>query len=166
MGEHHAVLAICNTQVEAEAALRELTHTGFHITQLSVVGQDCRPAKHVGGYSNTADCMEYGSTAISGIGSVLIAGPLLGWVFGALEETVAARGMTAIGTAFKNMGIPKDSVLSYETALRFSKFIMLVHGTAEEVAHAQNIMQTTRARAIVDQEARGHLADREDGAMR
>jgi hypothetical protein len=166
MGEHHAVLAICNTQVEAEAAMRELTHTGFHIKQLSVVGQGYRPAKHAGGYSDTADCMEYGSTAISGIGSVLIAGPLLGWVFGALEETVAAGGITAIGTALKNMGIPKDSILSYETALRFSKFIMLVHGTAEEVAHAQNILRTKRAHAIVEQEARSHLAGREDGAMR
>ncbi|NGZ95132.1 MAG: hypothetical protein CV089_03175 [Nitrospira sp. WS110] len=60
--------------------------------------------------------MKYGSMGISGIGPVLIAGPLLGWVLGALEETVVARGITAIGTALKNIGIPKSSVLSYETA--------------------------------------------------
>jgi len=154
MGEHNAVVAISNTHAEAEAAMRELTHAGFHIKKLSVVGQDYRPAKHVEDYSNTADCMKYGSTAISGIGPVLIAGPLLGWVLGALEEPVRAGGITAIGTALNNMGIPKDSVLSYETALRFSKFILLVHGTAEEVAHAQNIMQTKRARAVVEREAR------------
>lgn len=154
MSEHNAIVAICGTQAEAEAAVRELTHAAIHIKKLSIVGQDYCPAKHGGGYSNTADCMKYGSIAISGIGPVLIAGPLLGWVLGALEEPVRAGGITAIGTALKNMGIPKDSVLSYETALRFSKFILLVHGTAEEVAHAKNIVQTKRAGAIVDREAR------------
>ena len=139
MGEHNAVVTICNTHAEAEAAMRELTHAGFHIKTLSVVGQDYRPAKHLGGYSSTADCMKYGRMDISGIGPVLIAGPLLGWVLGALEETVVAGGSTAIGTALKNMGIPKGRVLSYETALRFGKFILLGYGTAEEVAHAQNI---------------------------
>lgn len=152
MGEHNAVIAICNTH--AEAAIRELKHAAFNVKKLSIVGQDHRSAKHVEGSSSTGGCMKYGSTTISGIGPVLIAGPLLGWVFGALEETVVAVGITAIGTALKNMGIPKDNVLSYETALRFSKFILLVHGTVEEVAHAQNIMQTKRVRAIVDREVR------------
>lgn len=153
MGEHNAVVAISNTQAEAETAMKELTHAGFHIKKLSVVGQGYRPAKDVGGYSSSVDCMKYGSTTISGIGPVLIAGPLLGWVLGALEETVVVRGVTAIGTALKNMGIPKSSILSYETALRFNKFILLVHGTAEEVAHAQNIMQKKRARTIVERAA-------------
>ncbi|MBK9305678.1 MAG: permease [Nitrospira sp.] len=154
MGEHNAVVAISNTQAEAETAMKELTHAGFPIKKLSIVGQGYRPAKHVEGYSSSVDCMKYGSTTISGIGPVLIAGPLLGWVLGAIEVPVVADGITAIGTALKSMGIPKDSVLSYETALRFNKFILLVHGTAEEVAHAQNIVQTKRARAIVDREAR------------
>ena len=153
MGEHTAVVAICDTHTEVEAALKELKHAAFNINKLSIVGQDYRPAKHVEDYSNTADGMKYGSTAISGIGPVLIAGPLLGWVLGALEEPLRAGGITAIGTALKNMGIPKDSVLSYETALRFGKFLLLVHGTAEEVAQAQHIMQMKRARAIVERAA-------------
>jgi len=139
MGEHTAIVAICNTHAEAEAATRELTHAGFHIKTLSVVGQDYRSAKHVGGYSSTVNCIKYGSMDILGIGPVLIAGPLLGWVLGALEETVVAGGITAIGTALTNMGIPKGKVLSYETALRFGKFILLGYGTAEEMVHARNI---------------------------
>ena len=153
MGEHTAVVAICHTQAEAEAAMRALTHAAVHIKTLSVVGQDYRPAKHAGGDSRTADSMKYGRMGISGIGPVLIAGPLLGWVLGALEETVVTRGITAIGTALKNMGIPKNSVLSYETALRFGKFLLLVYGTAEEVAQAQHIMQMNRARTSVERAA-------------
>lgn len=83
-----------------------------------------------------------------GIGPVLIAGPLLGWVIGAREEAVAIGGVMAIGTALNNLGIPKDSVGNYDTALKSHKFILMAHGTAEEVARAQSIIRTKRARAV------------------
>ena len=159
MGEHNAVVAMCNTHTETEAAIKELKRAAFNVKKLSIVGKDYHTDKHVLGYYNTGDHMKYWGTAIPGIGPVLIAGPLLGWVLGALEETVVTGGMTAIGVALNNLGIPKDSVLNYETALKSSKFILLAHGTAEEVAHAQSIIQTKRARsigthAIVDRKAR------------
>jgi hypothetical protein len=159
MSECSAVLAICNTHTETEVAIKELKQAAFNVKKLSIVGKDYHTDKHVVGYYNAGDCMKYWGTAIPGIGPVLIVGPLLGWVLGALEETVVTGGMTAIGAAFNNLGIPKDSVLNYETAIKSSKFILLAHGTAEEVAHAQSIIQTKRARsigthAIVDGEAR------------
>jgi hypothetical protein len=148
MGEHHAVVAMCNTHTEAEAAIKELNRAAFDVRKLSIVGKDYHTDKHVVGYYNTGYRMKYWGTAITGIGPVLIAGPLLGWVLDALEETVVTGGMTTIGTALNNMGIPKDEVLSYETALKSSKFILLAHGTAEEVAHAQSIIQAKRVRSI------------------
>ena len=83
-----------------------------------------------------------------GIGPVLIAGPLLGWILGALEEAVAIGGVMAIGAALNNLRIPKDSVGNYDTALKSQKFVLMVHGTAEEVARAQSIIRTKRARSI------------------
>lgn len=159
MGEHNAVVAICNTHIETEAAIKELRKASFNVKKLSIVGKDYHTDKHVVGYYNTGDCMKYWGTAIPGIGPVLIAGPLLGWVLGALEEPVVTGGMTVIGAALNNLGIPKDNVLNYETALKSSKFLLLAHGTAEEVAHAQRIIQTKRAhsigtQAIVEREAR------------
>ena len=159
MGECDAVLAICNTHTEAEAVIKELKRASFNVKKLSIVGKDYHTDKHVVGYYNTGDRMKYWGTAIPGIGPVLIAGPLLRWVLRALEETEVTGGMTTIGAALHNLGISKDSVLNYETALKSSKFILLAHGTAEEVAHARSIIQTKRARsigthAIVDGEAR------------
>jgi hypothetical protein len=147
------------THTEAEAAIKALRRADFNITKLSIVGKDYHTDKHVVGYYNTGDRMRYWGTAIDGIGPVLIAGPLVGWVLGAFEEALVAGSMTAIGAALYNMGIPKDDVLSYETALKCSKFILLVHGSAEEIAHARSIIQAKRARsigprAIVDREAR------------
>ncbi len=82
--------------------------------------------------------------AIPGIGPVLVAGPLVSWIVGALEGAVVVGGLSALGAALYSVGIPKDSVLKYETALKAEKFLLVAHGTAEEVARARKIIQTTR----------------------
>jgi hypothetical protein len=82
--------------------------------------------------------------AIPGIGPVLVAGPLVAWIVGALEGAVVVGGLGAIGAGLYSIGISKDSVVKYETAIKSDKFLVLAHGTADEVAKAKNIMQTTR----------------------
>ena len=42
------------------------------------------------------------------------------------------------------MGIPKDSVVQYEVALKTDKFLLLVHGTAAEVEKAKDIIEGTK----------------------
>jgi mannose/fructose/N-acetylgalactosamine-specific phosphotransferase system component IIC len=86
--------------------------------------------------------------AIPGVGPVLVAGPLVGWILGALEGAVITGGLTAIGAGLFSLGIPKDSVLNYETAIKANKFLLVAHGTADEAAHARRILQTTRPHSI------------------
>jgi hypothetical protein len=90
--------------------------------------------------------MLFGSAffAIPGIGPVLVAGPLVTWVVGALEGAAVFGGMGVIGAGLCSIGLPKDSVVKYETAIKSDKFLVLAHGTAAEVAKAKDIMQTTR----------------------
>jgi uncharacterized membrane protein len=166
MSEHNAVVAIYNTHTEAEAAIKELQRAAFDITKLSIVGKDYHTDEHVVGYYSTGDRMKYWGTlgafwgslwgmllgagffAIPGIGPVLVAGPLLGWVLGALEGAVVTGGMTAIGAGLYSLGIPKDSVLKYEMALKSNKFILVAHGTADEAAQARTILHTTHPHAL------------------
>jgi hypothetical protein len=42
------------------------------------------------------------------------------------------------------MGIPKDSVVQYEAALKTDKFLLMVHGTAAEVEKARGLIEGTR----------------------
>jgi hypothetical protein len=65
------------------------------------------------------------------------------WIVGALESAVVMGGLGVIGGGLFSIGIPKDSVVKYETAIGSDKFIVLAHGTAAEVAKAKDIMQTT-----------------------
>jgi hypothetical protein len=43
------------------------------------------------------------------------------------------------------MGIPKDSVIKYETDLKAGKFIVLARGSAAMIDHARVVLDTTGA---------------------
>jgi uncharacterized membrane protein len=153
---NNAMVAIYNSHTEAEAAVKELQRSSFDMKKLSIVGRDQHTDEHVIGYYNAGDRMKYWGRAgafwggiwgmlfgsafflIPGVGPLLVAGPLVGWILGALEGAVVVGGLSAIGAGLYSLGIPKNSILHYETALRTGKFVLIAHGTQEE---------TTRARA-------------------
>src|SRR5437660_9341621 len=80
---------------------------------------------------------------IPGIGPVLIAGPLAAWVVGALEGAFVVGGLSAIGAGLYSIGIPKDSILRYEVALKADKFLLIAHGAADDVAKAKETIERT-----------------------
>jgi hypothetical protein len=43
------------------------------------------------------------------------------------------------------MGIPKSSVMNYESALKANKFLLVVNGAAEEASRADAILRKTAA---------------------
>jgi hypothetical protein len=162
MTKTNSVVAIYNTHAQAEDAVKNLQKSGIDMKKLSIVGKDYHSEENVTGYYNTGDRMKYwgklgavwggfwgmlfgaAAFAIPGLGPVLVAGPLVAWIVGALEGAVVMGGLTAIGAGLFSIGIPKDSVLKYESALKADKFVVVAHGTAAEVAKARDIMQTTQ----------------------
>src|SRR5438876_11967474 len=123
--KENPVVAIYNTHTDAEEAIQELQKSGFNLKKLSIVGKDYHTEEHVVGYYNTGNRMKYwgqmgafwggfwgllfGSAffAIPGIGPVLVAGPLVTWIVGALEGAVVVGGLSAIGAGIYSIGIPK-----------------------------------------------------------
>ncbi len=161
MSETNSVVAIYATHTQAEEAVKELQRSGFDMKKMSIVGKDYHTDEHVVGYYNAGDRMKYWGKlggfwggiwgmlfgaaffAIPGIGPVLVAGPLVAWIIGALEGAVVVGGLSAVGAGLYSIGIPKNSIVTYEVALKSDKFLLLAHGTADEVAKARDIMQTT-----------------------
>jgi uncharacterized membrane protein len=159
----NSVVAIFNTHTEAEEAVKELQQSGFNMKKLSIVGKDYHSDEHVVGYYNTGDRVKYWGTLgafwgglwgflfgsafffIPGIGPLVVGGPLVSWIVGALEGAVITGGLSAIGAALYSAGIPKDSVLKYETSLKSNKFLLVAHGTEEEVQKASKILEATDA---------------------
>ena len=52
------------------------------------------------------------------IGPVLVGGPLAAWIVAGLENAVVLGGLSAIGDGLFSIGIPKDSIVTYETAIK------------------------------------------------
>jgi hypothetical protein len=148
---------------DAENAVKELQKSGYDMKKLSVIGKDYHTEENVIGYYNTGERMAtwgkfglfwgliwgllFGSAffVLPGIGPVMVGGPLVSWMIGALETAAVTGGFTALGGALSGIGIPKDSVLRYETALKADKFILVVHGTTQEVAKAKDILMKNKA---------------------
>jgi hypothetical protein len=61
-----------------------------------------------------------------------------------LEGAVVVGGLSAIGAGLIGIGIPKDSVVQYETALKTDQYLLVVRDSASEVAKAKEIIGTTR----------------------
>ena len=55
-------------------------------------------------------------------------------------ENAVVWGLGALGAALYSAGIPKDSVIKYETAVKEDDFLVMARGKAEEMAHAKAIL--------------------------
>jgi uncharacterized membrane protein len=162
MTDRNSVVAIYDTHEQAEQAVKSLQEAGIDMKTLSIAAKNQHTDEHVVGYYNAGDRMKYwgkvgafwggfwgllfGSAlfAIPGIGPVLVAGPLVAWIVAGLEGAVVIGGAGAIGAGLFSIGIPKDSVVQYETALKADKFLLIVHGSQDAVAKAKDIIEGTK----------------------
>jgi len=80
---------------------------------------------------------------IPGLGPILAAGPVVAWIVAGLEGAVEVGALGALGAGLYSIGIPKDSIVKYEAALKSDQFLLIAHGTAAEVAKAKDIIETT-----------------------
>jgi hypothetical protein len=161
MSKNNSVVAIYPSHTAAEAAIKELQKSGFDLKKLSILGRDYHTDEHVVGYYNVGDRMKvWGKTGafwggvwglffgsaffwVPGLGPLLVAGPLVSWIVGALEGAVVVGGLSAIGASLYSLGIPKDSILQYETDLKAGKFVLLAHGSVDDVGRAKDILTRT-----------------------
>jgi len=164
--DNSTVVGVYETHVAAESAVKELQKAGFDMKKLSIVGKDYHTEEHVVGYYNTGDRMKawgkmgafWGSIwgllfgaaffVVPGLGPIAVAGPLVSAIVGALEGAVVVGGASAFGGALASLGIPKDSIIQYETSLKADKFVLVCRGTAAEMEHTQGVLKNTAATQV------------------
>jgi hypothetical protein len=161
MSVQNSVVAVYSTHTEADQAVKELQRGGFDMHKLSIVGKGYHTEEHAVGYYNTGDRMKYwgkvgafwggfwgllfGSAffLIPGVGPILAAGPVVAWIVAGVEGAVETGALGALGAGLYSIGIPKDSIVKYEAALKTDQFLLIASGTAAEVAKAKDIIATT-----------------------
>src|SRR5579871_4414945 len=168
MTDTNAVIATYDNHSAAEDAVKELQKSGFDMKKLSVVGKDYHTDEQVIGYYNAGNRMKYlgklgafwggfwgllfGAAFfwVPAIGAVLVGGPLVAAIVAALEDAVVVGGLSAIGAGLYSIGIPKDSILTYETALKAGEYLVVAHGTAAEAARARGILSASKPADLTD----------------
>ena len=158
MFEQESPIYVFNTHAKAEAAIVSLSRAGFDLKQLSLVGKGYHSEEHPVGFYTDADRIKSwgGSGAfwgglwglifapavffLPGIGLIAMAGPLVAALVSTLEGAVVVGGVSALGAALVGMGIPKEQVVKYETALKVDKYVLVVHGSEEVIADARAVL--------------------------
>lgn len=151
-------VAIYESHPQAESAVHELAKAGVNMKTISILGKDYHSEEHVVGYFNVADRVKFfgklgafwgglagllfGSALmfVPVVGHIVVLGPLAATLAGGLQGAVVGGGMTALVGALTAVGIPKDSVLRYETALKADKFVVIVHGGADDIRLAKQVL--------------------------
>ena len=160
---NNAVIAVFTDHLAAEAAVKKLADAGIDMKHLSVVGKGYHTDEKVIGFYNTGDRMAFWGKRgafwgglcgwlmggaflfIPVLGHVVVLGYLATAVVAAIEGAVVVGGLSALGAALYGSGIPKDSVLAYETAIEADGFLVTAHGPAEEVVRAKATLSTLGA---------------------
>ena len=176
MLDKNSVVAVFDQHSQAEQAVKELQRSGLDMKKLSIIGKAYHEDENVVGYYTTGDRMKhwggygafwgslwggmwgmlFGSAffLIPGIGPLVMAGPIVAWIVGALEGAAVVGGFSALGAALYSIGIPNKSILQYETSLKAGQFLLVVHGTVDEVTRAKEALSASGA-----SQAHLHLAD-------
>jgi hypothetical protein len=166
MTDNNAVIAVFTDHPEAESAVKKLADAGIDIKHLSVVGKGYHTDEKVVGFYNTGDRVKFWGKRgafwgglwgwlfggvfifVPVIGHVVVLGYLASMLIAAVEGAVVVGGLSALGAALYGSGIPKDSVIAYETAIKADGFLVTAHGPAEEMERAKAILATLGATRV------------------
>ncbi len=154
---------IFDTHVKAEDAIHTLHRAGFDVKKLSLIGKGYHSEEHALGFYTAGDRIKAWGAAgafwggiwglllapavfvLPGVGLVALAGPMVSALVGALEGAVVVGGLSALGAALTQIGVASDEVIKFETALKADKYVLMVHGSAAEVARAREVLAHTKA---------------------
>jgi hypothetical protein len=149
------VLGVFGSLDQATDAVTRLAEAGFPTERVSVVGQNLQSELKMHGFVTTGEVAKQGAKwgavfgglfgllfgaaflAIPGFGPLIILGPLAAAVVGAAEGAVGTGLVGAILGAF----LSRQHIPKIEQHLRAGRYLVLVHGSAEEVSRAQEILR-------------------------
>lgn len=162
----NAQVHVYDTHTEAEEAIRKLERTGFDIKKLSIIGKGYHTEEHPVGFYGLADRVKtwgalgafwgmiWGLLVVPGVfflpgfGIIAMAGPVVASLITALEGAAVVGGLPSLGAALTYWGIPKEHAIKYETALKSDKYLLIVHGTPEDISQAQEALNPMDITAI------------------
>ena len=170
--DDRAVIAVFPDLVAAEHAVIELTRSGFPVFRTSIVGMDMECQIRISGFVTAGDVAGPSAATgawvgglfgvlsgaavlfIPGLGPLVVLGPLAAAAVGAAEGALLGGAVGALLGHF----VARKHLPKYEELVRTGNYLLVVHGSEEEVARAQRLL-TDRGGTDVQQhdEHRGSI---------
>ncbi len=137
MSKTDFAVAVYDSHTLADEAVRKLGKAGY-----LNAGDRARFFGKLGAFWGGLAGMLFGSALmfVPVVGHIVVLGPIAATLAGGLQGAVLAGGASALFGALTALGIPKDSVVRYETALKADKFLVVVHGRADDVVRAKAVL--------------------------
>lgn len=163
--EQNAAVIVYHDPHALKAAVIRLQNSGFEMDKLSVIGTDDQQEGCAAGYYTVEGRMRcwgerswfwsgiwdllrgWAFFSLPGIGPVLVAGPVAKWIVAALQNGAIFTGFTALGAGLYIIGIPKESVIDFESAVRSGDILLVVYGSASQVTRAREALLARAASA-------------------
>ena len=154
---------VFGTHLQAQEAIKKLNNANFDVKKLSLIGKGYHSEeKPVGFYTAGDRIKSWGGVGafwggiwgllmapavffLPGFGLLAFAGPVVAVLVSTLEGAVVMGGVSILGAALMQIGVPKDKVIKYETALKVDKYVLMIHGSLEEQENARNILEQTKS---------------------
>ena len=164
--QQDAVVAVFAHHRDAEDAVRKLAGGDFDMTHFSIVGQGFHSDEKVVGFYNIGDRIKFWGKngafwggiwslffggiflTIPVIGPVMVLGHLAAMVVAAVEGAILIGGLSALGAALFSIGIPKDSAIQYEETVKTDGYLVVAHGSADEMARAKAVLESSNPTRI------------------
>jgi uncharacterized membrane protein len=158
MGEQNTLIAVYMRHDEADAAVKSLANAGLNVKNISVVGKGYHTEEKVTGVYSIGDRVQmWGArgamwgglwglllgglfVVVPVVGHMVVLGYITSAVVGGIEGAVLVGGLSAIGAALASLGISDDQIIGYETALKADSFLVMVHGTADDIELARSTL--------------------------
>ena len=162
-----SVIGTYDKMEAAENAIRALDRGGFPIKQVSIIGQDLQSERDVHGFVTTGDVAKSGAGVgawvggifgllvgaavlfVPGFGPLIVAGPVAAWLLGGIEGAIVGAAGGGILGGLIGLGVSRDHVVKYEEEVKAGHYLLVAHGSAEEVTRAQRILDGTGAGEVV-----------------
>jgi hypothetical protein len=165
--QEDSIVAIYDSHTGAETAIKALQEAGLDMKKLSIVGKDFHTEEQALGFYTSGDRMKFWGARgafwgslwgvlfggafffIPGIGPLIVMGPFVAWIVGALEGATIGGVAGVLAGALTTAGFPKDSAVKYEVEVKAGKYLVLAHGTADMIDKARAILGNTGASQLV-----------------
>lgn len=161
----NATVAVFDHHDAADAAVRALKDHGVDPAKLAVIGRGVHSEDRVVGFYNNGKQIKhwgaygalwggvwgwllFGLFWIPGIGHVTAAGWIVANLATAASGAAVGGGIGAIAAALSGVGVPDDAIPQYESALKADRYLIVVHGTTNDVETAKAILDTTDATQV------------------